>query len=109
MSPDEFTSILNQYALDQYVLFAIGLLVVVVVGLLLRKRLRKIETRLDDLRREMNRLNVIEERRFFRALPTASNREAKIASAEPSNPSIVPELADNPSVETHSGSDHNRR
>jgi hypothetical protein len=108
MSPDELLSIFNQYALDPYVLFATALLVVVAMGLLLWKRMHKIEVRFDHLRREVNRLKVVEERRLLLALPSGSNGEAKIKRAEPSNPSIAPEITDNRSAETRSGSNHDR-
>jgi hypothetical protein len=104
MSTDEFLSTLNQYAFDQFVLFAIGMLVIVGLGLFLWKKLRKIEVRLDDLRREVNRLNLMEERHFLLGLDSGSDGEAKIKRAQPSNLSIVPEVADNSVAEVHSSS-----
>jgi hypothetical protein len=97
MGPDEFTSVLNQYALGQYALLVIAL-VFVGGGLLLQVRLRKIALRLDDLGQQVNRLNVLEHRRFLLNLtsgPTGDNERT-----ERSIPSIVP---DNRSSETNSG------
>jgi hypothetical protein len=101
MSPHEFILTLNQYALDHYTLLAIGL--PVAVGLLLWRKLRKIEGRLGDLRREMDQLNLAEERRLLISLSSASNGEAKSERAE-SNPSIVPEISDNNSANVELGS-----
>jgi hypothetical protein len=99
MGPDEFTSVLNQYALGQYALLVIAL-VFVGGGLLLRVRLRKIALRLDDLGQQVNRLNVIEQRRFLLCLTSGSTGANEIPGTEPSIPSIVP---DNRSSETNSG------
>src|SRR5262245_23680128 len=63
-------------------------------GLFLWRKLRKIEVRLDHLRGEVNRLNLIEARRFLVALSSGANPGAEIERAEPSNSSIVPDIAD---------------
>jgi hypothetical protein len=101
---------------DQYGLFAIGMLVVFAAGLFLWKKLRKIEVQLDDLREEVNRLNLIEERRFLVGLNSPKARQgtraahrpgdAKFERAESSNSSIVPEIDDSEStaVRNESGS-----
>ena len=95
MSPQEFMPVLDQYALDQYGLFAIGMIVALGAVLFLWRKFRRVEVRLDDLRREVDQLNLIEERRFLLALTPRSNREPKIEEPESSDPSIVPEIADN--------------
>ena len=97
MSPDALVILLDQYAL-----FAIGMLVVFAVGLFFWKKLRKIEVRLDNLRGEPNELHLIEHRRFLVALKSGADGEAKIERAKPSNLSIVPEIADIHSAGTHS-------
>jgi hypothetical protein len=94
MSSDAFVLLLNQDALDQYVFLAIGFLVIVGVGLLVRRKFRTIEVRLDEFRQEVNRLKEMEERRFLVALPSALAREANLSKAEQRNPSIAPEIAD---------------
>jgi hypothetical protein len=101
---------------DQYVLFAIGMLVVFAAGLFLWKKLRKIEVQLDNLWEQVNHLNVIEQRRFLvglnsskarkgtraahraRAGPPGATGDAKFEIAESSNSSIVPEIADSEST-----------
>jgi hypothetical protein len=95
MSPDAFVTLLDQYAL-----FAIGMLVVFAAGLFLWKKLRKIEVRLDNLRGEVNQLRLIEARRFLVALNSGASPGAEIERAEPSNSSIVPDIADIHSEDT---------
>jgi hypothetical protein len=78
---------------DQYVLFAIGMLVVFAAGLFLWKKLRKIEVQLDNLWEQVNHLNVIEQRRFLVGLsPKARKRTraAHRARAGPSSPAAPP-------------------
>jgi hypothetical protein len=99
MGPDGFTSVLNHYALGQYALLVIAL-ALVGGGLLLRVRLRKIALRLDDLGQQVNRLNVIEHRRFLLNLTSGSTGDNEIPRTERSIPSIVP---DNRSSEANSG------
>ena len=106
MSLQEFMPVLDQYALDQYGLFAVGMIVVLGAVLFLWRRLRRVEVRLDDLRREVNQLNLVEERRFLLALSPRSNGDAKIEGVASSNPSIVPEIADN-ITKIYSGSTQN--
>jgi hypothetical protein len=77
MSSDAFVSLLN-HELDQYVFLAIGFLVVVGVGLLVRRKFRTIEVRLDEFGQEINRLKAMEERRFLVALPSALSRKAGV-------------------------------
>ncbi len=86
--------------LDLYGLFAIGMLVFA-MGLFLWKKLRKIEARLNRLRGEVNKLNQLESRRLLIALNSGKNGEANIERAEPSNSSIVPEIADIHSMGAH--------
>jgi hypothetical protein len=101
MSPDTLVILRDQYAL-----FAIGMLVVFAAGLFLWKKLRKIEVELDNLREEVNHLNLIEQRRFLVGLNFAqgaprnrsARREAKFERAESSNSSIVPEIPDSEST-----------
>jgi hypothetical protein len=99
MGPDEFTSVLNHYALGQYALLVMAL-ALVGGGLLLRVRLRKIALRLDDLGQQVNRLNVIEHRRFILNLTSGPTGDNEIPRTERSIPSIVP---DNRSPEANSG------
>ena len=96
MSLDALVGLLDQYAilLDQYAFFAIGMLVVLAVGLLFWKKLRKIEVQLDNVCRGVDELKLIEARRFHAALNSDAIPWAKMKRAEPSNSSVVPEIAD---------------
>jgi hypothetical protein len=114
-SPGTLVVLLDQL-LDQYALFAIGMLVVFAAGLFLWKKLRKIEVQLDNLWEQVNHLNVIEQRRFLvglnsskarkgtraahraRAGPPGATGDAKFEIAESTNSSIVPEIADSEST-----------
>jgi hypothetical protein len=58
--------------LDQYALFAIGMLVIFAAGLFLWRKFRKIEAQLDNLREEVNNLNLIESRRFLVGLSSST-------------------------------------
>jgi hypothetical protein len=101
MSPDTLVVLRDQYAL-----LAIGMLVVFAAGLFLWKKLRKIEVELDNLREEVNHLNLIEKRRFLVGLNSSkahpapahsgssgATGDAKFERAESSNSSIVPEIS----------------
>jgi hypothetical protein len=80
--------------LDQYALFAFGVLVVFAAGLFLWKKLRKIEVQLDNLREEVNHLNLIETRRFLVGLNSSKARQgtraAHRARAGPPSPAAPP-------------------
>jgi hypothetical protein len=75
LSPDALIVLLEQYAL-----FAIGMLVVFAAGLFLWKKLRKIEIQLDNLQEEVNRLNLIEARRFLVDLNSSKARQGTRAT-----------------------------
>jgi len=95
-SLDESISLINQHWH-----FAGEILVIFVVGVFLvslRKRLGTIEDRISELSKTVNRLRQAEERRFMVALKSGTITEANSA-IDPSNLSIVPEVAD---VSTHS-------
>jgi hypothetical protein len=89
MSPDTLVVLRDQYAL-----FAIGMLVVFAAGLFLWKKLRKIEVQLDNLREEVNHLNLIEARRFLVGLNSSKARQGtragQRARAGPSSPAAPP-------------------
>jgi hypothetical protein len=92
LSPDALTVLLDQYAL-----FAIGMLVVFAAGLFLWKKLRKIEVQLDNLQEEVSRLNLIEARRFLVGLNSSEARQgtraAQRARAGPPLPAAPPARA----------------
>lgn len=95
-----FLPTLQLYGLDESTLLVIGLLGCLAAILLLWRRLRGVEFRLEQLSREVNALNLIEERRYLLSL---NSPQAKIDGTQPSNTSIVPETADNISkVHCHS-------
>jgi hypothetical protein len=77
MSPDELVDLLNEYAV-----FAVGMIVVFAVGFLFL-RVRRIGAQLDALRAEVNALSAVEQRNFLIAL--------KVNGTEPP---IVPALSD---------------
>jgi hypothetical protein len=56
---------------DQYALFAIGMLVAFAAGRFLRKKLRKIEVQLDNLREEVNRAKAFQVARTARRRSSA--------------------------------------
>jgi hypothetical protein len=93
MSLDTRDVLLDQL-LHQYALFAIGMLVVFAAGLFLWKKLRKIEVQLDNLREEVNHLNLIEARRFLAGLNSSKARQetraGQRARAGPSSPAAPP-------------------
>jgi hypothetical protein len=66
--------------LDQYALFAIGMLVIFAAGLFLWRKFRKIEAQLDNLRDEVNHLNLIEQRRFLVGLNSSKARKGTRAA-----------------------------
>jgi hypothetical protein len=93
MSLDTRGVLLDQLP-HQYALFAIGMLVVFAAGLFRWKKLRKIEVQLDNLREEVNHLNLSEARRFLAGLNSSKARQEtrarQRARGGPSSPAAPP-------------------